>query len=494
MNDLKEFKFKPRVINPVKITNASIFSADEDVRKTINTFKENMPWIHVDIVKDPISASNYKFDNASVFIFDDTAMTIVDTTKIKKNNNNTILALLSSNGFIHYSPPSISRERFPYTANSDLVFAVDKREYPPDHIIAAVVRCAEDRLNIEKYSKERRFIFLIVDDEPRWFSQFLPVLYNIIGQRADIMVTRTYEETLKFIFGVEHESEIDEKSYLSHGHGDDVVCIITDIFFPKGNNLKSDAGKDLINLINKYYRRIPIIVASKAKVAEDLKNISFIMPKGDPGSLQTLKNYIHNFTGMGDFLIRSKSGEELYRFKNIREMYETVLKAEKNTNEAKKLRELLEIYGQKDWFSTWLYMHGYKELGDKLRPRQAKGHHLVKILKNHLKREIQRMNYTPLIIDKNKIFNLDDLLNVLRTVDPCKIQKFSDNDLFSTWLDHQGYPELAEELRPIHNKGAILGKILSDIVEKWIKIYKSREKGDIERRIITSKIEETGYL
>jgi len=485
MNDLKEFKFKPRVINPVKIKKASIFSADEEVRKTINKLKVNMPWIDVDIVKDPISASNYKFDNASVFILDDTAMTIIDAAKIKKSNKNTILVLLSSNSFIHHSPPSISRERFPYTAKSDLVFAVDKKEYPPDHIITAVVRCAEDRLNIEKYSNERRYIFLIVDDEPRWFSQFLPVLYNIIGQRADIMTTRTYEETLKFIFGVEHESEIDEKSYLSQGHGDDVVCIITDIFFPKGNNLKSDAGKDLINLINRYYRRIPVIVASKAAAAEDLKNISFIMPKGDPGSLQTLKNYIHNFTGMGDFLILNKSGQELYRIKNIREMYETVLKAEKDTNEAKELRELLEIYGQKDWFSTWLYMHGYKELGDKLRPRQAKGHQLVKILKNHLKREIQRMNYTPLIIDKNKIFNLDDLLGVLRTVNHHKIQKFSDNDLFSTWLDYQGYQGLAEELRPIHNKGAKLEKILADIVEKWIKIYKSRKKGDIKRKIMT---------
>jgi hypothetical protein len=264
-----------------------------------------------------------------------------------------------------------------------------------------------------------------------------------------------------------------------------VVCIITDIFFPKGNNLKSDAGKDLINLINKYYRRIPVIVASKAAAAEDLKNISFIMPKGDPGSLQTLKNYIHNFTGMGDFLILNKNGQELYRIKNIKEMYETVLKAEKDTNEAKKLRELLEIYGQKDWFSTWLYMHGYKELGDKLRPRQAMGHQLVKILKNHIKKEIQRMNYTPLIIDKNKIFNLDDLLSVLRTVNHHKIQKFSDNDLFSTWLDYQGYQELAEELRPIHNKGAKLEKILANIVEKWIKIYKSTGKDYIKRNIMT---------
>lgn len=475
MDKKKEYTFKPRIINPVKIENVLLFSADELVRNSIDALKEYMPWINVCVIKDPISASNYKSGGASVLVCDDTAMSIVDTTKMNRNNRDMILVLLSFNDSIHHSPPSISLERFPYTAKADLVFAVNKQELSPDRVITSVVRCAEDRLNIKKrYSKERRFIFLIVDDEPRWFSQFLPVLYNIIGQRADIMVTRTYEETLEFIFGVQQEAEIDEKSYLSHGHGDDVVCIITDIFFPKGNKLKSDAGKGLVKLVNKYYRRIPIIAASKADSLDDLKHISFLMPKGDPGSLQTLKNYIHNFTGMGDFLVYGKGGEELYRFKNIREMYEAVLKAEKNTDEAKKLRELLEVYGQKDWFSTWLYMHGYNELGDKLRPRQAKGHHLVNILKTHLEREIQRMNDTPLIIDGSKIFDLDDLLRVLRTVNPAKIQDFSDNDLFSTWLDHQGYPELAEEFRPIHNKGAKLGKILADVVEKWINIYKSR--------------------
>ena len=186
----------------------------------------------------------------------------------------------------------------------------------PENIITAVVRCAEDKLNIEKYSKERRFIFLIVDDEPRWFSQFLPVLYNIIGQRADVMVTRTYEQALKFLFDVNHSTEINE-DYRSQGKGDDVVCLITDIFFPKNNNLESDAGRELVHLVNKFYPRIPIIIASKARQADDLRRIAYIMPKGDPGSLETLSDYIHDFTGMGDFIIRGKSGKEHYRIKHI---------------------------------------------------------------------------------------------------------------------------------------------------------------------------------
>ncbi len=466
----REFKFSPRIINPVRIKKVVIFSADEQVRKASTTLQEYMPWIEVEILTNPLSASNFKSECVSVLLFDDTAMNFVNAENIKKNNKDAILVLLSSNDLIHRSPPSIAAEKFPYTAKANLIFAINNSVFFPENIITAVVRCAEDKLNIEKYSKERRFIFLIVDDEPRWFSQFLPVLYNIIGQRADVMVTRTYEQALKFLFDVNHSTEINE-DYRSRGKGDYVVCLITDIFFPKNKNLESDAGRELVSLVNKYYRRIPIIIASKAKQADDLKRIAYIMPKGDPGSLETLSSYIHDFTGMGDFIIRGKSGKEHYRIKHIQELFEIILKAEKSTKKAEKLRQFLETYGQKDYFSTWLYMHGFRELGDELRPRRDSGQRLVTVLKRYLNRDILRMEQTPLIIDGSKIFNLNDLLTVLRTIDAVKIQYFSDNDIFSNWLDRKGYPELAEEFRPIHGSGLALTENLADIVEKWIKKY-----------------------
>lgn len=472
----REFTFSPRIINPVKINNVIIFSADEQVRETRKVLSENMPWINVDVISDPVSVSNYKSDRASVIIFDDMAMILANTEKLHQNNKDVILVLLSSNEFIHCSPPSVNRERYPYTSKADLIFAINKTEFLPNQIITAVVRCAEDLLNIEKYSKERRFIFLVVDDEPRWFSQFLPVLYNIIGQRADVMVTRTYEETMKFLFGVEKESEIDKERYCVFGHGDDVVCLIADIFFPKGSDLKCDAGRDIINLINKYYPRIPIIIASKAKEVDDFKKMAFILPKGDPGSLLTLSKYIYDYTGLGNFLICSQTGKALFSIKDIHQMNKVLLKAEENTKEAEKLIKILETYGEKDIFSTWLYMHGFRELGDKLRPIHNKGRRLVTVIRRHLKREISRMDQTPLVIEGVKAFNLNDLLNVLHTIDPAKIQQFSDNDVFSTWLDCKGYPELAEELRPIHGSGAKLAKTLADSVEKWTRIYQQRNQ------------------
>jgi hypothetical protein len=467
----QEFAFIPRIINPVKIKNVIIFSADEQIRQTKNVLEKSMPWVTVDILSDPISAGNYQSDGAMVLILDDVALNLVDTTTVKQKNKDAVVVLLSAAELIHCSPPSVAQEKLPYTAKADLVFAFNKTDCAPEKIIQSVVRSAEDLLNISNYSNVRRYIFLIVDDEPRWFSQFFPILYGIIGQRADVMIVRTYEEALNFLFGVEKESDIDDHQYISSGHGDDVVCLITDIFFPKGNDLNSDAGKDLINLIQNYYPRIPIIIASKTKEAEAFKDSAFILPKGDPGSLITLHKYIQDYTGIGDFLVQNETGDVLHRIKNIQGMIKILEKAGKNTPQGIKLREILEDYGKKDSISTWLYMHSFRELGDVLRPIHVGGQRMITVLKKHLKSEVLRMASTPLYIDKKKASNLRELLHLLKVSDPSKIQSLSDNDVFSSWLDRKGYTELAEELRPIHGTGQTLIDSLTFIIEKWIPAY-----------------------
>jgi len=55
--------------------------------------------------------------------------------------------------------------------------------------------------------------------------------------------------------------------------------------------------------------------------------------------------------------------------------------------------------------------------------------------------------------------------------DPREIQKLSNNDVFSSWLDRKGYTELAEKLRPIHGTGQSLIKSLTSIIEQWIRTH-----------------------
>jgi hypothetical protein len=473
----REYQFVPRIINPVKIKQAVLFAADAQLRQSRTILEESMPWLKTKIQFDPASLQRVSSDEPTVFLFDDTGLAVSDTSTIRKQNKNAAIVLLTFQPFVQCSPPQASRQKYPYTDKADLVFAVSRDEFAPPKILPSVVHAAEDRLNIGRESEVRRFVFHIVDDEPRWFSQFLPVLYGIIGQRADVMITRTFEESLKFLFGVEEESQIVPQRYLSMGHGDDVVCLIADIFFPKGDDLQGKAGLDLIRLVNRFYPRIPVIIASKAKEAHELRDLGFVLPKGDPGSLQKLKDYILNLTGLGDFLIYDNGGQEIHRAKDIYGICQILREAEKDTAQGQGLREILESYGEKDKFSTWLYMHSYRELGDRLRPRRGRGRQLVTLLRRNFQTEIARMERTPLDIAGRKIFNLEDLRTSLQTLLVDEIQPYSDNDIISSWLDRKGYPELAEELRPIHGSGPKLCQILADIVGRWITIYQERRAG-----------------
>jgi len=471
--------YAPRVINPVPITQALIFSAAEEPQKAAKTLKRDMPWIKSTILSDPIEALHFRSKNPAVLICDDTALNLLNTPRIKRRNPDLLVALLSSMEMIHCSPPAASAEKFPYVDKADLIFAVNRKDCAPHRILTSVVRSADDLLNIKKYSQARRFIFLVVDDEPRWTTQFLPVLYDMIGKRAAVKVTRTYEETVQFLFGVKKENQIDPTNFRSSGHGDDVVCLISDIYFPRGKKMRSDAGTDLIRLTDHFYPRFPKIIASKADQADDLKSTAFLMPKGDPGSLQTLRDYIYDHTGMGDFLIHLRSGRETLRIKNIREMLEVVRQAEKSTKKAQELRGILAAHGDRDNFSTWLYMHGYKDLAAKLLPMRVRGRRLVSLLRRVFEEEIARVDSTPLVIDDREVFTLAELLSVLRDISPARIQNYSDQDVFSTWLDSKGYTELADEIRPIHGRGQRLENLLIEKMEKWMRIYRKRGKRSI---------------
>lgn len=473
----REYEFVPRIINPVKVKRALFFAADAAVRESGGFLKEGMPWLRTELLPHPEAVYGVASGGPSVFIFDDTGLAILDAERLRSGHPDSVFVLFSFRPLVQCAPPQAAAQRFPYTASADLVFAVDRNEFPPEKIVLSAVRAAEDRLNIKKHSELKRFIFHIVDDEPRWFSQFLPLLYGIIGQRADVMITRTYEESLDFLFGADSESEISAGSRPSRRHGDDVVCLITDIFFPKGDELQSGCGRDLIRLVSTHYPRIPIIIASKTKEALELRRHGFILPKGDPGSLQKLREYILNFTGLGDFLVTDEDGHEVARARNLQEIRAILLEAEKETNEALRLRRILEGYGAKDKFSTWLYMHSYQELGDRLRPRRSRGRALITLLKRNLQAEMARLARTPLDMGGIKVFCLSGLLEALRALSPEAIQPYSDNDIISSWLDRQGFSGLAEELRPIHRSGSGLRQSIIEIVEKWSAVYIKRGSG-----------------
>ena len=423
-----------RVINPHKIQKAFVFAMNDEIRAAARRLNHYLPHCEVSFITDPAACNARLAEKTFVLFVDEGAMPFHNRAEFKRKNPFGVTALLTSNTEVGCAPTKEEVERiYPLCRGADLVFHVNDSDCQPIKVMPAVMRHAEDLHNIENHKRARRFIFLVVDDELRWFSQFLPVLYHIIGQRAGVMTARTYEEARGIL----------------DKHGSDVVCLITDMLFPKGGVVTADAGRKLVRSTKKKWPRIPIIVASKMAKAKELQRSALILPKGDPGSVEILNQYVHDFTGIGDFLFVHE-GKMWRCAKTLAELSVAIAEAP---------IELLEEYADKDYFSTWLYMHGFRRLADRLVVRRDHGVELQEVLLSNIDRELANVERLELVLnnsDKEEVGrarSVEELRELVARVDTRTLKEYSKGDNFSMWLMRKGYPDQADRVRPIHGEG-----------------------------------------
>lgn len=417
------------------------------------------PLMWFEHIESPLAFVGIRDEAPTVIFVDDRSIADISRDTIRNNFPNSIIVLISAREDVCSRPPQFSSAFFPDVEKADLIAATAGADKIPfESVVCSFIRLAEDRMNIERQDSDppaiaRRFIVMVVDDEPRWFAEFLPELYSIIGRRADIITKRTYEDAIAFL----------------DAHGDDVVCLISDMLFPKGGVITEEAGRSLVQHAHGCFSRIAQVVASKADSAESLRHIAYILPKGDARSLAELRMFIHDFAGFGDFII-PVSGRVL-RIKSIAGLQDAIRRAE---------LQVLEEYADRDYFSTWLYMHGFYIAGNKVRVDRSRGSALRDFLLGALGEEMVRLEDDPFVItdeagaERYKGFSLREINEQIRGLPAAMLEKWEENDSLSFWLMRHGYAELADELRPLHGLGEDVKRSIAAIFERWIQEYEQR--------------------
>jgi hypothetical protein len=445
-----------RVINPHKLKRAFVFSASSSIRQAAHRLDQRHPYCSVHVQSDPTTLSRPLAERTFVLILDEGALALFDRDAFEENNPTGVVVFLSSDLRVGCAPTRAEVERIcPLAAKADFVFYVDDADCRPSRVMPAAIRYAEDQHNIAEHTHARRFIFLVVDDELRWLSQFLPLLYRLIGQRASIMTARTFEHA---------RAIMDE-------HGSNVVCLITDMMFPKGGEITPDAGRELVISTKLERPRIPIIIASKADQGMDLQEMALLLPKGEPGAVDKLDQYVHDFSGLGDFLL-IRHGKLWRRASTLQELRDAVSEAP---------IELLEEYAEKDYFSTWLYMHGFAALADTLRPGSDRGDRLRGVLLSAFDDELDIVARQEIVLVNHKREEVGraqtvlELAALLQRVDHRTLKEYSVTDRFSLWLMRKGYPELADQIRPIHGEGEQLRDEMVAVFDDWLRSQEPAE-------------------
>ena len=195
-------------------------------------------------------------------------------------------------------------------------------------VFVAIIKHLEDKLNVEHDTRVGLVrVIIVIEDSIRYYSIFLPIMYSEIMKqthrlisegvndyhhllqmrtRPKILLASNYEEAMKYY---------DEYKM-------SVIGIISDVRFPREGVLDESAGLTFIKQIKKDNPTLPVALQSsneKNRIRAESLGVFFIN-KFSRKLLKTIRGYMLNYLGFGDFKFRLSDGTIVSRAKNILEL------------------------------------------------------------------------------------------------------------------------------------------------------------------------------
>ena len=237
-------------------------------------------------------------------------------------------------------------------------------------ILIAIVKYIEDARNAMHDTRAMGVpVLLVVEDDIRYYSAFLPVIYTeLITQsrrviregmnvahklmrmraRPKILLASTYEEAAmqvtrfrQYLFGV-----------------------VSDVEFPREGELSAEAGFALARAIRHALPDVPIVLQSSRtefRTRAHAEGFSFLR-KRSPTLLRDLRRFMTDQFGFGDFVFRLPDQTEVARASDLDSL-------EARLREAPP--ESIAYHAQSNHFSRWLMARTEFALAQRLRPRRV---------------------------------------------------------------------------------------------------------------------------
>ncbi len=237
-------------------------------------------------------------------------------------------------------------------------------------ILVAIVKSVEDRRNVAHDTATAGVpVVLVVEDNVRYYSSFLPTIYTeIIGQserllregfnashklvrlraRPKILLANTYEEAERLI----------------EAYGPYLLGMISDVEFPRDGRLSREAGFDLTRHARTVAPDLPILLqSSREEFAEGAVTVgATFLRKYSETLLADLRAFMVDNFAFGDFVFRMPDGREVARASDLKTLEERL---------ANVPEDCLVYHGQRNHFSRWFTARTEFALARKLRPRRV---------------------------------------------------------------------------------------------------------------------------
>lgn len=235
-------------------------------------------------------------------------------------------------------------------------------------VFFAMVKLIEDNVNVDNDTKlGLTRVILLVEDSPKYYSRYLPMLYKIIMEQTQRLIEDVSTDDLYKVLKMRARPKIllastyEEALDVFKNYSDYFLCVISDVCFPKENKLNDSAGFELIEFVKKNILNLPTVLQSSNpdNAAKSYELKSNFINKNSESLLQDLKSFINYHLGFGHFVYRDNQGRQIAVAKSMVE-FESYLKTVPEDS--------LIYHAVKNQFSLWLMARGEIQIAKIINP------------------------------------------------------------------------------------------------------------------------------
>jgi hypothetical protein len=237
-------------------------------------------------------------------------------------------------------------------------------------ILIAIVKYIEDKRNVLHDTRAMGVpVLLVVEDNIRYYSSFLPVIYTELIKQSRRVIQEGINAAHKLVRMQARPrillcSSFEEAARLVHEYRDYLIGLVSDVEFPWEGRLNPEAGFELARLVKDLVPDVPVVLQTSRtefRPRAQAEGYSFLR-KRSPTLLNDLRRILTEQFGFGDFVFRLPDGSEAGRARDLNALEEQL-----RTIPA----ESLMYHAQRNHFSHWLMARTEFALAARLRPRKV---------------------------------------------------------------------------------------------------------------------------
>ncbi len=237
-------------------------------------------------------------------------------------------------------------------------------------ILIAIVKYVEDKRNVLHDTRAMGVpVLLVVEDNIRYYSSFLPVIYTELIKQSRRVIQEGINVAHKLVRmqarpKILLSSNFEDAAQLVQEYRDYIFGLVSDVEFPWDGKLNADAGFELARMVKSLAPDVPVVLqTSRTEFRQRAHEAGYsFLRKRSPTLLKDLRRILTDDFGFGDFVFRMPDQKEVGRATDLNELEEQL-----QTVPA----ESIVYHAQSNHFSHWLMARTEFALAAKLRPRKV---------------------------------------------------------------------------------------------------------------------------